>query len=205
MNRQAVIDHRKERLQALVDQKFGGSKAELGRALGYKDGAFVGQMLRGDRPISEKTIEQIHGLPAGKNWFSAQSSGTLAAEPPATYAAVTAAQAIAALTQALLAMPGPDRETAAAVLSGLARNPEGQWSVWLLDLIQRNNLPQTWGSGKSDRLGIPDTKNIKDSAKMQGADRTIVFGPALTKAFSYGNPSDDERADPAVPPAKKRG
>jgi hypothetical protein len=36
-----------------------GGKAALGRALGYKDGAFVGQMLRGERPITEKTISAL--------------------------------------------------------------------------------------------------------------------------------------------------
>jgi hypothetical protein len=38
------LDWRRERLTAAVE-KLGG-KAALGRALGYKDGAFVGQMLR---------------------------------------------------------------------------------------------------------------------------------------------------------------
>ena len=38
--------------------------------MGYRDGAFVGQMLRDERPISEKTVAQIHALPGGKGWFS---------------------------------------------------------------------------------------------------------------------------------------
>lgn len=57
-------------MQAYLDVKFEGNKAALGRALGYRDGAFVGQMLRGERPISEKTISQIHALPGGAGWFS---------------------------------------------------------------------------------------------------------------------------------------
>ena len=42
---------RKSRLRELLDhQDFGGNKAELGRALGYKNGAHVYQMLDGRRP-----------------------------------------------------------------------------------------------------------------------------------------------------------
>lgn len=63
-------DYRRTRLQAFVDEKFEGSKAGLGRALGYRDGAFVGQMLRGERAISEKTIAQIHHLAGGRGWFT---------------------------------------------------------------------------------------------------------------------------------------
>jgi glucuronate isomerase len=64
---------RRDRLQALVD-KFGG-KAELGRKLGYKDGAFVGQMLTQLRPISEKTVQQVERLPGCRGWFSQEPAG----------------------------------------------------------------------------------------------------------------------------------
>jgi hypothetical protein len=33
-----------------------GGKSALGRRLGFRDGAFVGQMIRGERPITEKTM-----------------------------------------------------------------------------------------------------------------------------------------------------
>ena len=46
------------RLQALLDTHFNGRKDELGKFLGYKDGAFVRQMLSGSRPISEKTVDK---------------------------------------------------------------------------------------------------------------------------------------------------
>jgi len=46
-----------------------GGKAALGRLLGYKDGAYVGQMLRGERPITEKTIAQLSEIPKiGNLW-----------------------------------------------------------------------------------------------------------------------------------------
>lgn len=66
-------DRRRRLLQALVDHPDIGTKADLGRALGYKNGAFVGQMLRGDRPITEKTTGQVHAMRGGrfKGWFDA--------------------------------------------------------------------------------------------------------------------------------------
>lgn len=66
-----LSDHRKKRMQDFVNLKFGKNKAALGRALGYLDGAFVGQMIRGERPITEKTISQINALPGGSGWFEA--------------------------------------------------------------------------------------------------------------------------------------
>ena len=68
---------RRERLQALIgdDAPF-GKNVELGRALGYTDGSYVGQMLRGERPIDEKTIAAIEGI-AGRSlrgWFAQPAS-----------------------------------------------------------------------------------------------------------------------------------
>jgi hypothetical protein len=42
----------------MASERVGGD-AELGRLLGYRDGAFVGQMLRGDKPITEKTLQKL--------------------------------------------------------------------------------------------------------------------------------------------------
>jgi hypothetical protein len=61
------MEWRRRRLSDAAEKA--GGKAQLGRKLGYKDGAFVGQMIRGDRPISEKTIEAITSLPGFSNWF----------------------------------------------------------------------------------------------------------------------------------------
>lgn len=50
-------EQRRERLDRAAERV--GGKAELGRKLGYKDGHFVGQMIRGGRPITEKTIRAL--------------------------------------------------------------------------------------------------------------------------------------------------
>jgi hypothetical protein len=50
-------DEKIKRLQMASDRL--GGDAELGRQLGYKNGVFVGHMLRGYRPITEKTIQKL--------------------------------------------------------------------------------------------------------------------------------------------------
>jgi hypothetical protein len=59
---------RRTRLEALAN-KLGG-KAALGRKLGYVDGAFVGQMISGLRPVTEKTIRAAEALQGCRGWFS---------------------------------------------------------------------------------------------------------------------------------------
>lgn len=59
---------RRNRLQEMA-VKF-GSNAELGRKLGYADGAYVRQMIAGERPITEKTIRKAEALPECRGWFS---------------------------------------------------------------------------------------------------------------------------------------
>ena len=63
---------RRQRLQDLAAHV--GGKAALGRMLGYKDGAFVRQMIAGERPITEKTIRAVHEKPALSGWFSATTT-----------------------------------------------------------------------------------------------------------------------------------
>lgn len=59
---------RRERLAALAQRR--GGNAALGRELGYRDGAFIGQMIRGLRPITEKTVAQAEALPGAADWFA---------------------------------------------------------------------------------------------------------------------------------------
>lgn len=58
-----------ERLQAAVNKLTAGNVSAFGAMLGYKDGAFVRQMLSGVRPVSEKTIRKIEALPNMDEWF----------------------------------------------------------------------------------------------------------------------------------------
>lgn len=74
MDVEELRQHRIVRLQALLDLKFDGNKAGLGRALGYEGGAFVRQMLDGERPITEKTVLKVHELPGCTRWFEEPSA-----------------------------------------------------------------------------------------------------------------------------------
>lgn len=74
MDEQAIQEWRAKRLAAMVARE--GGKAPAGRKLGYRDGAFVGQMLRGDRPITEKTVLAAHALSGYAGWFDVPAEAT---------------------------------------------------------------------------------------------------------------------------------
>lgn len=71
MIHEAIQSIRRERLEALAT--FMGGRAALGRALGYKDGAYINHMIKGLRPITEKTVADCEALPGCSNWFSDQA------------------------------------------------------------------------------------------------------------------------------------
>lgn len=68
-----LLQWRRQRLKALRELPDFGSQGALAKALGQADGSYVGQMERGQRAITEKTIAQIEGLRGGKcrGWFAA--------------------------------------------------------------------------------------------------------------------------------------
>ncbi|GAA4335861.1 hypothetical protein GCM10023144_29610 [Pigmentiphaga soli] len=70
MNELELQQFRIERLQQAIRLVAQGNASEFGRRLGYRDGAFVRQMLAGRRPVSEKTIRAIEALPGLKSWFA---------------------------------------------------------------------------------------------------------------------------------------
>lgn len=72
MSSDEVHEWRQLRMKELSD-KFEGN-APLGRKLGYKDGAFVGQMIKGLRPITEKTVSSVENLPGCAGWFNRPDS-----------------------------------------------------------------------------------------------------------------------------------
>lgn len=70
MEEREIQARRIARLAAMVERE--GGKAPAGRKLGYRDGAFVGQMLRGERPITEKTVMAVHALSGYSGWMDQQ-------------------------------------------------------------------------------------------------------------------------------------
>jgi len=65
-----MTETRTARLKAAIDKLCDGNANEFGRRLGYKDGAFIRQMITGNRPISEKTVIAVEALPGLRGWFS---------------------------------------------------------------------------------------------------------------------------------------
>lgn len=79
---------RRKRLDELAQHSAFKSRAVLGRVLGFKDASYIGQMIEGHRPITEKLIARVDALRGGKfrGWFDrAPKSG------PSTAAANSAA------------------------------------------------------------------------------------------------------------------
>jgi len=69
MNELELQEWRIGRLRAAIDRISKGNRTSFAKKLGYKDGAFVRQMLAGDRAVSEKTIRLIEALPGMSMWF----------------------------------------------------------------------------------------------------------------------------------------
>lgn len=126
---------RRRRLEVAVERL--GSKANLGRRLGYKDGAFVGQMIRADRPITEKTLVALSAIREVSDLFSfsTMTGFTTAGNderahesaPLDTTATLTGAQATASAGNVgvLTGPPAPALPDALpVVLDALARAPQ---------------------------------------------------------------------------------
>jgi len=88
MNELELQRYRAARMEAAIEKFSAGNKSEFGRRLGYKDGAFIRQMLSGDRPIREKTISAIEALPGMRGWFSDGAQQELLGLPGETAEAI---------------------------------------------------------------------------------------------------------------------
>lgn len=66
---ESLMDWRRRRLMSAVATRCAGNENEFGRLLGYKDGAFVRQMIAADKAITEKTILKIEAIPGLEGWF----------------------------------------------------------------------------------------------------------------------------------------
>jgi len=99
MSEQNLQDWRRQRLHEMALRE--GGNLALGRKLGYTSGAFIGQMLRGERPISEKTVFAAHKLPGYAGWFDASKAENLPALAESSPTAVRAASSARDIPQSL--------------------------------------------------------------------------------------------------------
>jgi len=82
MNEALIAEQRRELLSKAIDRLTQGDRTAFGRRLGFKDGAFIRQMLSGSRSVSEKTIRLIESLPGMHGWFTQTGGKKLPARPP---------------------------------------------------------------------------------------------------------------------------
>lgn len=71
-----------------------------------------------------------------------KQSPAQAKEPGNHYQVIPPTLAIQTLVQAFSAMEPSIRDRASSLLSSLARDPEGPWSGWLVDLLEKNQNPE---------------------------------------------------------------
>lgn len=117
------MEWRRARLREAVIRH--GSQAALGRALGKASGAFVRQMLAGERPISEKTVAAIEALPGMRGWFTGVAStvrevAQVLSLPVRTVAPPLPWEALTTMTQlpTRFGLVLPDNAMAPAALAG---------------------------------------------------------------------------------------
>jgi hypothetical protein len=72
------LAYRRARLAELARHPDFGGNAALGRALGFQDGAYIGHMIRGLRPITEKLVQKVDDLNHGRfrGWFAPNNQET---------------------------------------------------------------------------------------------------------------------------------
>jgi len=69
MDEAELVLWRVDRLQAAIDRLDEGNLNSFGRRMGWRDGSYVGQMLRGDRAISEKFVRKFEDITGLSGWF----------------------------------------------------------------------------------------------------------------------------------------
>jgi hypothetical protein len=84
MDESQIQELRRARLADAVKKLCAGNVTSFGRLLGYSGGAFVRQMLLGNRAISDKTVRRIEGLRGMQGWFSPAATHAVH-EPAAEY------------------------------------------------------------------------------------------------------------------------
>jgi hypothetical protein len=59
----------RRRLQEAVDQLADGSADKLGRLMGYTNGGFIREILKGTKPVGKAILARINQVPKGEGWF----------------------------------------------------------------------------------------------------------------------------------------
>lgn len=138
---------RRERVERAADRV--GGKAELGRLLGYKDGAFVGQMIRGTRPVTEKTLRRLLEIRSVADLFSWSAGPAPGVAVGFVMAGNDEAAAPAPALAQPTAQPPPTQPTQISladalpvVLDALLQSPTARWASVRAQLDQLMAHPE---------------------------------------------------------------
>lgn len=133
MNDIELANYRIDRLKEAVDRVSQGNKSDFGRKLGFKDGAFIRQMLAGTRPVTEKTVRAIEALHSMKGWFNESNNATTAvkhthhaAEPTSVYGDSTAWPLKKATPERIHALTPKQRQQADTAFDAILRGFEAE-------------------------------------------------------------------------------
>ncbi|GAD23384.1 S24 family peptidase [Acidovorax sp. MR-S7] len=85
MDESQIQELRRTRLADAVRKVSGGNVTAFGRLLGYGGGAFVRQMLLGNRAVSDKTVRRIEAMRGMHAWFSQAAASQSAREAMAAF------------------------------------------------------------------------------------------------------------------------
>lgn len=145
MEKNSDYKWRQKRLTDLAKEK--GGNASLGRLLGFNDGAYIGQMISGHRPITEKLIEKVHGLHGLSGWFVRDPLVTVLIAQESLPAPVRNARDCLDSLQAVLAnIDQSTRDEIGDLLSHFARGLRPATKEAIIAVID--------GAGKSDQQKV---------------------------------------------------
>ncbi len=185
-----------------------GGNAVLGRLLGYQDGAYVGQMRSGHRPITEKTLGKAESirhpaLPNGaKGWFDQAPPAPVQAidplpEPP------TLSMAVHALAEALRDLSPLGRELARAALNGIVSDPDQAGNaVEAIELAMRSHTPPP--SPPSPPRKTPAAEKMPSRRPDGRANLTLQLGGGEKRQLALPLRTVRDPFDPRAVPARER-
>lgn len=67
----------RRRLQEAVDKLADESADKLGRLMGYTNGGFVREILKGTKPVGKAIVTRINRVPGGLDWFKTDEEKAL--------------------------------------------------------------------------------------------------------------------------------
>jgi hypothetical protein len=129
MDEIALQLHRRHRLELAAAHLTGGNVTALGRLLGYRDGAFVRQMLSGNRAVSDKTVRAVEALRGMEGWFAGSAAAAPLPSPLHAEEPATCYQLVVGGTDNVVAVPTVSVSLRAGVPGYAVRRTEGAGEV----------------------------------------------------------------------------